>query len=327
MPQISVVIPTYNAAAYIVDTLRSLLGQDADFEVVIVDDASTDSTLALARALNDSRIRIFPLEQNQGRASNANRAFSLCRGEYIARIDHDDIACPDRLRKQAAFLDANPDITVLGTQIKHFGDDESVSEFPLDDAEIKARFLIGAAYIANPSVMFRRAFIERHCIRYDPNLSIVDDLGFWFECMLRGARFANLPEVLTLYRIHREMTSLNLDFERLYLAKVNLYTRVLPTFFPRLTGIDVRRLCTLYEVPHHPEANIEELIELYRAAGRALSFIDNRWGASELELEYRMVDLLEAKWKASAQVYPRDDEEKFRCHRAIIETLEQLKGA
>jgi Glycosyl transferase family 2 len=151
----------------------------------------------------------------------------LCRGEYIARIDHDDLAEPGRLRKQAEFLDANPSVTVVGSQIRLFGQEDSVTDFPLDDASIKGRFLQGAAYLANPSAMFRREFIQQHAIRYDPKLDIVDDLGFWFDCMLHGACFANLPEPLTAYRIHSSMTSKNLNGARLYDAKVRLYSGLL----------------------------------------------------------------------------------------------------
>lgn len=327
MPKISVVVPTYNAQTHIGETLQSLLSQDADFEIVLVDDASTDGTLDIVRSFEDSRIRVFALQHNQGRASNANRAFKLCRGEYIARIDHDDIALSGRLRKQAEFLDANPDITVVGSQIRHFGDDDLVSNFPLEDSAIKARFVVAAAYLANPSTMFRRDFIERFEVRYDPNLHIVDDLGFWFDCMLQGARFANLPDALTAYRIHAGMTSLNLNLAALYVAKVRLFTRIFPTFFPRLNGQEVARLCTLHEHPVTPEEDIYKLMSLYRAGGVALSRIDTRWGADAVELEYRIVDLLERKWKASAEVHQHGEQAKMLCHRAIVDTLQELKGA
>jgi glycosyltransferase involved in cell wall biosynthesis len=326
MPKISVVVPTYNAQAHIGETLQSLLSQDADFEIVLVDDASTDGTLDVVRSFNDSRIRVFALEHNQGRASNANRAFKLCRGEYIARIDHDDIALPGRLRKQAEFLDANPHVTVVGSQIRHFGDDDFVSSFPLEDSEIKARFIIAAAYLANPSTMFRRDFVERFDIRYDPNLHIVDDLGFWFDCMLHGASFANLPDALTAYRIHAGMTSFHLNVAALYAGKVRLFSRIFPTFFPRLNGSEVARLCTLHKHPVAPERDIYELMSLYRAGGVALSRIDERWGASALELEYRMVDLLERKWKASDEVYQHGEQAKMLCHRAIADTLQERKS-
>ncbi|SAK91162.1 glycosyl transferase family 2 [Caballeronia temeraria] len=317
MPKISVVIPTYNVQQYIVETLNSVLRQDAEFEILVLDDASTDNTLELVRSLNDPRIRIFALEHNQGRASNANRAFDLCSGEYIARIDHDDIAEPGRLRKQSEFLDANPEITVVGTQIRHFGEDTSTSAFPLDDANIKARFVLGSAYLANPSTMFRRDFVQRHGIRYDPNLDIVDDLGFWFDCMLHGARFANLPEVLTHYRIHQGMTSLNLKVVKLYEAKVRLYTRMLPAFYPRLTGHDVVNLCKLHAVPFDTNMSMDDVLALYRSAGVAISDIDLRWGASPAMLEGGIVGLTGHRMGLRDKQHARSEEERHLCNVAL----------
>lgn len=321
MPKISVVVPTYNAQKHIVETLQLLLRQDEDFEILVLDDASTDSTLDLARGLNDPRIRFFPLERNQGRTENANRAFDLCRGDYIARIDHDDIAEPGRLRKQAAFLDANPDITVVGSQIRHFGEDDTVSRFPLDDGKIKAWFLVGAAYLANPSAMFRRDFIQRYRIRYDPNLYIVDDLGFWFDCALRGARFANLPEVLTAYRIHPGMASRSLRLGQLYDAKKRLLGRMLPAYFPRVTGEDVRNLCTLLDFPLKPEPDVATLVAIFRSAGVALSEIDGRLGVDLNELTERLGGLVAAKWNASHEVHPRNDQDKDQCCAAMAEAM------
>ncbi|WP_250515663.1 glycosyltransferase family 2 protein [Caballeronia sp. INDeC2] len=322
MPKISVVVPTYNAQTYIVETLQSLLRQDADFEIVVLDDASTDATLELVRGLNDPRIRVFPLEHNQGRPANANRAFGLCRGEYIARIDHDDIAEPDRLKKQSAFLDAHPDITMVGTQIRHFGEDDMTSSFPLDDATIKARFLLGNAYIANPSTMFRRDFVQQHGIRYDPNLDIVDDLGFWFDCMLHGARFANLPEALTLYRVHGGMTSLNLNSGKLYEAKIRLYARILPAFYPRLTGHDVANINKLYAYPLEIEMSLVDVLALHRSVGVALSEIELRWGADPAPLEGNLLGLLNHRMNLWDEKHPRSEEDKHRCNVALWDGLQ-----
>jgi glycosyltransferase involved in cell wall biosynthesis len=326
MPKISVVIPTYNAAAHISETIDSLLNQDADFEILVLDDASTDETLDVVSNANDARIHIFPLERNQGRPCNANRGFDLCRGEYIARIDHDDLAEPGRLRKQAEFLDANPDITVVGTQIRLFGDQNYVSDFPLDDASIRGRFLLGAAYLANPSTMFRREFVQRFNIRYDPNLDIVDDLGFWFDCMLQGARFANLPEALTAYRIHPRMTSLNLNALKLFGGKKRLYARLLQTFYPSLTGHDIKRMWKLWEAPMLADENIETLVALHRSIGVAISDIDMSWGASRTELEGRLLGMLENVVKAREAVYPRSPEESKRCNDALWEGIRAKGG-
>jgi glycosyltransferase involved in cell wall biosynthesis len=321
MPKISVVVPTYNAQSHIVETVESLLRQDADFEILVLDDASRDETLSLVQRLNDERIRVFPLQHNQGRPANANRAFDLCRGDYIARIDHDDLAEPGRLRMQAEFLDANPGVTVVGSQLRLFGQQDSVSDFPLDDASIKGRFLLGAAYLANPSTMFRREFIQKHAIRYDPNLDIVDDLGFWFDCMIHGARFANLPEPLTAYRIHSSMTSLNLNAAKLYKAKVRLYTRMFQAFYPSLTAHDIRHMCKLHEHPRRPDEDFNSLLELHRSVGVAISDIDMSWGASRTELEGRLLGMLSDFVDARDASYPRSAEQVAQCNEAIWEGI------
>ncbi|PFH11783.1 glycosyl transferase family 2 [Collimonas sp. PA-H2] len=300
MPKVSVVIPTFNAHLHIQATLNSILTQqDVDFEVLILDDASTDNTLDLVRAVGDKRVKIHRHENNQGRIINVNRAFDLARGEYIARLDHDDLAAPERMLQQTRFLDEHHDIMVVGSQIRHFGLEEGCSNFPLDDGRIKARFVSGNAYLANPSAMFRRAFVQKHALRYDPNLYITDDLGFWFDCLLLGARFANLPSVLTSYRIHGGMTSFNLNTDLLYRGKERLYARMLPAFFPQLSGHDIRHLMPLYKLKFDTPLDFESLSALHRAAAVALREVDQRWGLDVEETKTCLVSLLNqrrAEW-------------------------------
>jgi glycosyltransferase involved in cell wall biosynthesis len=319
MPRISVVVPSFNAEKHIAETLGSLLDQTADFEILLLDDASRDRTVERARALNNARIRIFPLEHSQGRAANANRAFDLCRGDYIARIDHDVIAEPGRLAKQAAFLDARPDIAVVGSQVRRAGEQHHVSDFPLDDARIKARFLAGTRYLAHSGVMFRRAFVQRFNLRYDPNLDIFDDLGFWFDCMLHGARFANLPEPLTAYRGHPAAALPNPNATRLFEGKRRLYKRVLQAFYPKLNSHDIERLLKLWECPRHPEPDFDALIALHRSVGVAISEIDMRWNASREELEGRLLGMLAEALTERDRVYPRSRAQAAHCHDALLE--------
>ncbi|WP_211441808.1 glycosyltransferase family 2 protein [Collimonas humicola] len=310
MPKVSVVIPTFNAHLHIQATLNSILAQkDVDFEVLILDDASTDNTLDLIGAVGDKRVRIYRHENNQGRIANANRAFDLARGEYIARLDHDDLADPERLLQQTRFLDTHLDVTVVGSQIQHFGLEEGRSDFPLDDGRIKARFISGNAYLANPSVMFRRDFVQSHALRYDPNLYITDDLGFWFDCLLLGARFANLPGALTSYRIHGGMTSLNLNANLLYQGKERLYARMLPAFFPRLSGHDIRHLMLLYKYRFDAPLELESLGALHRAVAVALREIDPRWGLDVEETKACLVSLLNqrrAEWSHAKYLDVKD---------------------
>ncbi|SFI44119.1 Glycosyl transferase family 2 [Collimonas sp. OK307] len=310
MPKISVVIPTFNAGLHIQATLSSILAQeDADFEVLILDDASTDNTLDLIRDIGDKRVKIYRHENNQGRIVNANRAFSLASGEYVARLDHDDIADPRRLFQQARFLDEHPQITVVGSQIQHFGLQQGNSDFPLEDGRIKARFVSGDAYLANPSVMFRHDFIQRNVLRYDPNLYITDDLGFWFDCLLLGARFANLPNALTSYRIHEGMTSMNLDADLLYRGKERLYARLLPAFFPRLSGHDIRNLMPLYKYKVDAPLEPESLRALHRSVAVALREVNLGWGLDIEETKACLVSLLNrlrAEWVQADHLDAKD---------------------
>lgn len=161
MPDVSVIIPTFNAQAHIEETLASVLCQtDCDFEIIVIDDASRDSTLERIRRIGDSRVRLHVNEINHGLPGSMNLAMMLVRGNYIARIDHDDCALPDRLSSQSRFLNENPQITVVGSQIQHFGLDDLISDVPLDDGKIKARFISGRNYLANPSAMWRTDFIR-----------------------------------------------------------------------------------------------------------------------------------------------------------------------
>lgn len=292
MPKVSVVIPTYNAERHIEETLQSILEQqDCDFEVLVIDDGSQDATLERVAAFDDPRLRVHHNEVNHGLPGTMNVALSLVRGEYIARIDHDDIALPGRLARQAAFLDAHPEITVLGTQIAHFGMDDYVSDFSLDDASIKSRFITGRAYLANPSAMWRVDFIRQHRIAYDASLFVIDDLGVWFDCMLCGAKFANLPDVLLRYRVHESMTSLQpLDIDRWTRGTARLYKRLLPTYFPRLDGAGWDALIDLY----NPDGigSPERLRAQHRAAGLAISEVDTRYGQDPELAKTQLLHLL-----------------------------------
>jgi glycosyltransferase involved in cell wall biosynthesis len=279
MPKISVLIPTYNAAAFLAETLDSILGQtEPDFELIILDDHSTDGTPDIVQGARDPRIRLHVNEVNLGLPTNINIGVAMARGAYVARLDHDDVAVPDRLRLQSAFLDQNPDVVVLGGQVEHFQDSTGIAEFPLEDAGIKARLLHGGNWMANTTTMFRLDFVRRHWLCYDPNLYTNDDLGFIFDCMSVGGRFANLPEVLTRYRIHPGMTSMNMAYERYVETKLRLYRRLLPAYFPAITGVECECLLDLYRFKNVAPSDIASLSRLFHAAGRALAHVSESRG-------------------------------------------------
>ena len=293
MPLLSVVLPTFNSGEFLIETLQSLQAQTfTDFELLVMDDASTDGTWERVAAFDDPRIRLHRNACNLGLPTNMNIAMAMARGTYLARVDHDDCATPDRFAKQVAFLQSNPSVTVVGSQLEHFQDQAGVTGLPLDDATIKARMVEGYDYLANQSTTGRLDFYRAHGLQFDPNLYAVDDLGFWVDCMLHGARFANLPEPLTRYRIHPGMTSRTLPRDRLYASKDRIYRRLLPLVFPRLRGRECEQLLTLYRNPGDMPQTLAHLVDLHRAAHSALSEVDTRWGQSAGECQQSILNLL-----------------------------------
>lgn len=269
MPALSVVLPTYNGERHLRETVQAILSQTfTDFELLILDDGSSDGTLESLSAIADARVRIHRNAVNLGLPTNMNIGLALATGKYVARVDQDDLPTPDRFAKQVAHLEAHAETTVVGSQIEHFGEVGGRTAMPLDDGHIKANFVCGENYFANQASMGRLDFYRSHRLLYDANLYVVDDLGFWFDCMLCGATFANLPESLTRYRVHRSMTSFNLDGRRLDQSKSRLFRRLLPAYFPTLTGAECEALIALHQMRMRDGLDLDALINIHQIVGR-----------------------------------------------------------
>ena len=200
-PKVTVLMTLYNKGPFVEEAMRSVLhGSFTDLELLIVDDASTDDGPARVRAMNDPRIRLLAGERNQGRAATANRGYDAAQGTYIAILDADDIAHPDRLARQVAFLDAHPEVGVCGAFAARFGAEEKIDRWPADDAACRARILFSDPVLYGVS-MFRTALVRDHGIRSRSDWTLPgEDYLFLLE-LGRHARFANLQEVLLRYRI------------------------------------------------------------------------------------------------------------------------------
>ena len=124
MPKISVIMPAYNAEKYIKEAIDSILSQTfQDFELIVLNDCSKDSTEQIILSYTDDRVVYLKNEVNMGVAATLNRGLAVAGGEYIARMDADDISHPERFRKQARYLDAHPEVAVLGSNLECFNDD------------------------------------------------------------------------------------------------------------------------------------------------------------------------------------------------------------
>ena len=202
-PPVSVVMPVYNSAHVVADAVESILHQTfGDFEFIIVDDGSTDSTEEILReyAALDGRIKLYN-QENCGLIASLNRYCRVANGKYIARMDADDISLPARLEKQFRYLEAHSEVGVLGTWIQDVDSNRTpIIEWPVPADPVVVRwFLFFGNCIAHPSVMMRRELLDRLGY-YRPSAIHVEDYDLWIRAA-EVTGLANLPEVLVQYRI------------------------------------------------------------------------------------------------------------------------------
>lgn len=206
MPKVSVVMPVYNAERFLKEAMDSILGQTfSDFEFIIIDDASTDSSVDIIRSYNDSRIRFYQNEINKGVAATLNRGLDLANGEYIARMDSDDISLPERLYEQVQYMDIHKDIAVIGCGVRLFGAKSEIRLFSEESVQLNVDLLFNSCF-AHPSVMMRASIFGKEGFHYDDNFSAMEDYELWVRTIERY-RIATIPSILLKYRIHSNQVS------------------------------------------------------------------------------------------------------------------------
>jgi glycosyltransferase involved in cell wall biosynthesis len=205
-------MPVFNGLPFLADAIESILSQTfQDFELVIVDDGSRDGTREILKqyAGRDRRINLVLNDTNVGVAEALNTGIRICRGQYIARMDADDLALPERLQLQVEFMDRSPEIGVCGTWFTTFGHETVTFEHPVGDDEIKVHHLLHNAAICHPTAFVRRSVLLESRIQYRPEEVPAEDLWLWIRLGF-VTRFANLPRTLLLYRTHANQTSMQL---------------------------------------------------------------------------------------------------------------------
>lgn len=199
-PLVSIGMPVRNCAGTLALSLRSILAQSyQNWELLLINDGSSDETLEVARQFDDPRIRVFSYDQSRGLACRLNQALDQSRGEYFARMDGDDICFPERFSQQVTFLETHPDIDLLGGGTVIFDPAGSLQGcFPLrmSHAEICATPWTGF-YLAHPSWMGRLSWFLQY--RYDERSLRAQDQDLLLRSY-RRSRFSALPETLLAYR-------------------------------------------------------------------------------------------------------------------------------
>lgn len=208
MPKISVVMPVYNAEKYLREAIDSILSQTyTDFEFIIIDDGSTDSSPEIVRTYDDARIRFFQNEHNMGVAATLNRGLDLATGEYIARMDSDDISLPERFVKQMEYMDKHPECAVVGTDMEIFGAKRYQFIHSTAPEQLKVDLLFASA-LGHPTVMMRSSVVGKDGLHYDNSYNGIEDYELWVRVAAQH-ELGNLDSILLRYRMHSSQVTKN----------------------------------------------------------------------------------------------------------------------
>ncbi|MBQ5728561.1 MAG: glycosyltransferase [Mailhella sp.] len=207
MPRISVLMPVYNTRPdHLREAITSILAQTfVDFEFLILNDCSTDPQVEeVVKSYSDPRIVYAVNEHNLGISGVRNRLLDMAQGEYLAVMDHDDVSLPARFERQVAYLDAHPEVGIVGTFTRG-KENGKISQPPTDDVSIKKMLMVHCR-LTHPSCMLRRSVLQEHGIRYEEIFSPAEDYSL-FARLIPVTKFAILPEVLFEYRAWEGNTS------------------------------------------------------------------------------------------------------------------------
>lgn len=218
-PKVSVVLPVYNTEQYLKQAIESILKQTfTNFELIIVSHHDTNKeSLDIINSFNDSRIKHIKTPRGTNLPGSLNIGIDEASGEYVVRMDSDDISLRHRLKRQVDYMDKNPTIGISGSKCKTFGSFESVSKPFTDPEDIKANMLF-ATSLVHPSVIIRKNLLDKFRLRYNPSLSHTEDYDMWVRCV-KHFPISNLNEILIHYRVHKKSNFQIFKDESLQISK------------------------------------------------------------------------------------------------------------
>lgn len=235
LPVISVVLPVYNAGLYVKDSIKSILNQTFfDFELIIINDGSTDFSEEVILEFTDKRIKYIKNEENLKLIKTLNLGLSIAKGKYICRIDADDIMAPTRLEKQLFFLERNPNYILVGSFVKIIKEDKITNEimgYKINHEDLKFEMCFHNPII-HPSVMFRSIMQIKNQIYFDHKFIHAEDYEFWTRLIHYGM-FHNIEEPLSYYRVHKDQIStIHSDFQKKQMDFIRLayFKRIYPSY-------------------------------------------------------------------------------------------------
>jgi glycosyltransferase involved in cell wall biosynthesis len=223
MPRVSVLMPVYNGDKYLRETIDSVLNQTyKDFEFIVIDDGSTDNSLKIIESFDDERIKL--IKQNHGKIVKAlNGGLEIAKGEYIIRVDADDVSLPERFSTLVDYLDKNPETTICGSWANVIDENgkylREMTYPPVENSDIK-KFILSHCPFIHPSVIFRKKDIEEigGYRKYE-----LEDYELWTR-ILKKFKGHNIPEKLINYRVHSKSMTEN---DKLKRKLAGIWVRVL----------------------------------------------------------------------------------------------------
>jgi cellulose synthase/poly-beta-1,6-N-acetylglucosamine synthase-like glycosyltransferase len=295
-PDVSVILSVRNGGSDLPKAIATILAQSfVNFELIAIDNGSTDETAAFLDSIGDSRVRVYH-QADAGLAAALNRGISLARGRYIARQDHDDWALPTRIEQQVRFLDAHPDHALIGTCAEIWIGDRPTGRFhdhPAEDAPLRLELLFNNPFV-HSSVMIRKSALDQiGGYTTDPERHPPEDYELWSR-LARRFRIANLPERLTIYReVPSSMSRAGAHPFKRKLVMLSAENLAFATGLTRPEQIHIDMAALVHDLPDilSRESDIAAMCEVLADAGRRIS---GRFRTAD-------VDVRVARWQRQLQ--------------------------
>lgn len=270
-PKVTVLMPVYNGEKYLRDAIDSILCQNfTDFEFLIINDGSTDGSQKIIDSYLDKRIKVLNNEKNIGLVNTLNKGFNEAQGEYIVRMDCDDVSLKNRLSVQVAFMDKNKTVGASGSYYYLLlNEKKALADFPLNQEEMKC-FMIFNSPIAHPTAIIRASVIKENKLSYRSECIHAEDYDFWSQ-MSQYSELANVSDVLLNYRVHPNQITGNAAF--------------LESKNKTLNAIRLRHLKQMDIIPTEMEMNIHHLISNGEKAENEQIIVQSELWLKKLQVE------------------------------------------
>ena len=325
-PEISVLMSIYERTDYMSEAIHSILDQTlTDFEFIIVVEKSPvqDQTCVELNKIQDNRIIIVKNKSKLGFSASLNVGIDLARGKYIARMDDDDISLPNRLQKEVRFLESHPDVSVVGSWIQIFGREEKEEHRPETHEELTI-WAIKENPMFHPTVMIRKADMDRYSFRYDPAF-LTEDYDLWTR-MMDKLKFANIPEILLHFRASNQNATVTKQQEvlqcHLDIMRRTLYNNLHLTF-SRDEMLLLRQPSIIYEC-----YNSDDMAQLRDSVLKQIYDANMELNVYNQQILEQLLGKIKLDFKTKAKVQLKDYPglyQKLRClYRAITRKDNQI---